>query len=94
MGVCKQPQLDLYWSTKFPLSVHGVADVTTMNCFQQLFRCLHLANNATQIPARHPGHNLLFKDLLTRKFESEYTLHQESETNEVGDKGFCSSGCY
>ena len=88
MGVCKQPRLDLYWSSKFPLSVQGVADVMTMNHFQQMFRCLHLTNNSTQIPAGQPGHDRLFKvrrllDLLIRKFESEYTIHQECTIDEA-----------
>ena len=85
MGVCKQPRLDLYWSTKFLLSVHGVADVMTMNRFH---RCLHLANNSMQIPAGQPGHDRLFKvrrllDLLIPKFESEYTIHQECTIDEA-----------
>ena len=60
----------------------------TMNCFQQLFRCLHLANNSMQIPAGQPGHDRLFKvrrllDLLIPKFESEYTIHQECTIDEA-----------
>ena len=45
MGVCRLPRLGLYWTTKFPLDVGGVADVLSIKRFQQLFRCLHLADN-------------------------------------------------
>ena len=45
MGVCRLPRLGLYWTTNFPLDVHEVADVMSINRFQQLFRCLHLADN-------------------------------------------------
>ena len=82
MGVCRLTRLGLYWTTKFPLDVRGVADVMSINCFQQLFRCLHLADNSAQIPVGQPGYDRLFKvrgllDLLIPKFESEYHIHQE-----------------
>ena len=88
MGVCRLPRLGLYWTTKFPLDVHGVADVMSINGFQQLFRCLHLADNSAQIPVGQPGHDRLFKvrgllDLLIPKFESEYHIHQECTIDEA-----------
>ena len=88
MGVCRLPRLGLYWTTKFPLDVHGVADVMSINDFQQLFRCLHLADNSAQIPVGQPGHDRLFKvrgllDLLIPKFESEYHIHQECTIDEA-----------
>ena len=78
----------LYWTTKFPLDVRGVADVMSINCFQQLFRCLHLADNSAQIPVGQPGHDRLFKvrgllNLLIPKFESEYPIHQECAIDEA-----------
>ena len=88
LGVCRLPRLGLYWTTKFPLDVHGVADVMSINLFQQLFRCLHLADNSAQIPVGQPGHDRLFKvrgllDLLIPKFESEYHIHQECTIDEA-----------
>ena len=82
MGVCRLPRLGLYWTTKCPLAIHGVADVMSINDFQQLFRCLHLADNSAQIPVGQPGHDRLFKvrgllDLLIPKFEFEYHIHHE-----------------
>ena len=88
MGVCRLPRLGLYCTTKFPLDVRGVADVMSINGFQQLFRCLHLSDNSAQIPVGQPGHDHLFKvrgllDLLSPKFESEYYIHQECTIDET-----------
>ena len=88
MGVCRLPRLGLYWTTKFPLAIHGVADVMSINDFQQLFRCLHLADNSAQIPVGQPGHDRLFKvrgllDLLIPKFGSEYHIHHECTIDEA-----------
>ena len=88
MGVCRPPRLGLYWTTKFPLAIHGVADVMSINDFQQLFRCLHLADNSAQIPVGQPGHDRLFNvrglhDLLIPKFESEYHIHHECTIDEA-----------
>ena len=33
MCVCRLPQLGLYWTTKCPLAIHGVADVMSINDF-------------------------------------------------------------
>ena len=43
------------------LDVREAADVMSINGFQQLFRCLHLADNSAQIPVGQPGHDRLFK---------------------------------
>ena len=45
-----RPLLD----NQVPLDVHEVADVMSINRFQQLFRCLHLADNSAQIPVGQP----------------------------------------
>ena len=60
----------------------------SINLFQQLFRCLHLADHSAQIPVGQPGHDRLFKvrgflDLLIPKFESEYHIHQECTIDEA-----------
>ena len=60
----------------------------SINGFQQLFRCLQLADNSAQIPVGQPGHDRLFKvrgllDLLIPKFESEYHIHQECTIDEA-----------
>ena len=35
MGITVQPRLELYWTTKYPLNIHGVSDVMPINRFQQ-----------------------------------------------------------
>ena len=60
----------------------------SINRFQQLFRCLHPADNSAQIPVGQPGHDRLFKvrgllDLIIPKFESEYHIHQECTIDEA-----------
>ena len=50
----------------------------TRICFQQIFRFLHLADSALQIPRGEPGYDKLYKvrkllDILTEKFKPNYT---------------------
>ena len=60
----------------------------SINRFQQIFRCLHLADSSAQLHVGQPGHDRLIQvrgllDLLIPKFESEYHIHQESTIDEA-----------
>ena len=88
MGITVQPRLELYWTTKYPLSIHGDPDVMPISRFQQLFGCLRLADNSAQIPRGQSGHDQLFKvrtllDLVVQKFESEYVIYQNCTINDA-----------
>ena len=37
IGITVPPRLELYWTTKYPLNIHGDTDVMPINRFQQLF---------------------------------------------------------
>ena len=88
MGITLQPCLELYWTTKYPLNIHGDTDVMPINRFQQLFRCFHLADNSVLIPHGQPGYDRLFMvrtllDLFVQKFESESVIRQECTIDEA-----------
>ena len=79
MGIIQLPRFDMYWQTSNPLiTTSGVSSIMSRIRFQQIFRYLHLADNAHQIPADQPGHDKLYKvrnllDILSRQFQSNYT---------------------
>ena len=81
VDITVQHWLELSWTTKCPLNIHGVSDVMPINRFQQLFRCLHLADNSAQIP--HDDRLFMVRkllDLLVQRFESKYAIHQDCTT--------------
>ena len=52
MGIIQLPRLDMYWQTTNPLiTTSGVSSIMSRIRFQQIFRYLHLTDNAHQIPA-------------------------------------------
>ena len=58
MGIVRLPRLELYWSQKYPeVRISSIADVMSQTRFEQLFRFLHLNDNANQIPFGQPGHD-------------------------------------
>ena len=69
----------MYWLITNPLiTTSGVSSIMSRICFQQIFRYLHLADNAQQLPADQPGHDKLYKvrnvlDTLSRQVQSNYT---------------------
>lgn len=89
MGILKLPRLELYWSTKNPrISTPGISSIMSRVRFEQLFRCLHLTDNAHQTPFGQPGHDRLYKvrkllNLIVPLFESEYEMHQQCTIDEA-----------
>ena len=58
------------------------------NRFEQIFRFLHLCDNAQQIPSGQPGHNKWFKvrqflDIISQAFEREYNMRQQCSVDEA-----------
>jgi len=56
----------------------GISDIMSRVRFQQIFRSLHLADSAGQVPLGEDGHDKLYRirgfmDLLTRQFFDNYT---------------------
>ncbi len=61
MGIVRLPQLELYWSTNFPLiCTPGISNIMPKTKFEQLFRFFHLNDNS-KVPYGHNGHDKLFK---------------------------------
>ena len=89
MGIFKIPRLEMYWSSRNPhISTPGMANIKSRIRFEQIFRCLHLNNNANQIPTGQPSHDHLFKvrkllDIIVPQFESEYEMHQQCTIDEA-----------
>lgn len=89
MGILKLPRLELYWSTQNPLiATPGISGIMSRIRFEQLFRCLHLTNNAYQIPFGQSGYDRLYKvrkllDLVVPLFQSEYEMHQQCTVDEA-----------
>ena len=89
MGIIKLPRLELYWSQKYPqISTPGISAVMPLVRFEQLFRCLHLNDNSSQVPRGTSGHDRLFKvrkllNLVVPRFQSEYVMHQECSIDEA-----------
>ena len=81
MGIVRLPQLELYWSTNFPLiKIPGISSIMSKNRFHQFWQFLQLNNN-NAIPYGQVGHDNLFKvrkvlDMLCPLFESEFEMHQ------------------
>ena len=80
MGIVRLPRLELYWSQSFPgIRTPGISDIMPLVRFEQLFRFLHLCDNATRIPYGQPGYDKLYKvrkllDLVSVPFENEYII--------------------
>ena len=78
----------MYWSSKHPyISTPGISSVMSLVCFEQLFRCLHLNDNTSQIAYGNPGHDWLFKvrkllDLVV-PMKSQYIMHQQCTIDEA-----------
>ena len=88
MGICRLPTIEMYWSANHPLITPGISNTMPRIRFEQILRFLHLNDNAQQVSHGQPGYDPLFKvrpllDLLSRRFESEYTTHEEVSIDEA-----------
>ena len=89
MGILKLPRLELYWSNKYPhITTPGISNIMARVRFEQIYRFLHLNDNANNNPFGQPGHDPLFKvrklfDLILPKFETEYNIHQHCSIDEA-----------
>ncbi len=89
MGILDLPRLEMYWQTKYRLiATSGISSIMSRVRFEQLFRFLHLANNANILPSPDPSRDKLFKvrkllDLVLPKYETEYTLHASVTIDEA-----------
>ena len=83
-GIIKLPRLEMFWqNTNEYIGTPGIAGIMSRNRFEQIFRFLHLADNACD-----PGNDKLYKvrrftTLLTTQFQSLYTLHQQVTVDEA-----------
>ena len=90
MGILRLPRLEMYWSTselhKY-VSTPGISSILTKTRFEQIFRFLHVANNAEQAtPTTTP--DKLFKiralaNLLLASFQSNYVPQQTVTVDEA-----------
>ena len=89
MGILDLPRLEMYWQTQHKLlSTSGISSIMSRVRFEQLFRFLHLANSADNLPGNNLGHDKLFKvrkllDFILPKFEHEYSLHESVTIDEA-----------
>ena len=88
MGICKLPELQMYWSQAYSLLAQPISELMSFNRFQQILRFLHLNDTDEQVSYDQPGYDALFKvrkllDLITPTLMSEYHVHEELAVDEA-----------
>ena len=57
MAISKLPCLEMYWSDHNLVCTANIVRIMSNNRFEQIFRFLHLCDNAQQILSGQPGHD-------------------------------------
>ena len=88
MSMNHLPSLDDYWRRDPLLHYAPIADRITRDCYHELSRYLHFANNDTLVPRGSPGYDQLGKvqpviDHLSKKFAELYQPHCEVAIDEA-----------
>ena len=88
MGINHLPALADYWKLDPTYHYGPVADRITRDCFLEISRYLHFADNSTLLPRSDPEYDKLGKvrpviRILSERFLKNYNAHRENSIDEA-----------